>query len=137
MGLIIIFLILLVVSIIVLVINECNWWSDVVNIICIITIILSGMGNLFCGGLALRTQIPKQKNYEEALYRKQVIEYRLKNQHQNLIGNELLYNDIVEFNNELRVHKRYSDSFWIGAFHNDKIATIDYIEIDGVDNYKD
>ena len=137
MGLIIIFLILLVVSIIVLVIDECNWRNDVVNLICIITIVLSCVGNLFCGGLALGTQIPKQKNYEEALYKKQVIEYRIENQHQNLVGNELLFDDIVEFNNDLRNHKRYCDSFWIGIFHNDKIATIDYIEIDGVDNYKD
>ena len=137
MGLIIIFLTLLVIAIILLVINEIKWWTDIVNMICVPLIILLSIGFLVASISALSTQILKQKNYEEVLYKKQVIEYRLENQHQNLVGNELLFDDIVGLNNDLRNHKRYCDNFWIGIFYNDKIATIDYITIDGVDNYKD
>jgi hypothetical protein len=45
------------------------------------------------------------------------------------LGIGLLYSDIVEFNNELRSDKTYSDNIWINWFFNDKVATIDYIEI--------
>lgn len=41
----------------------------------------------------------------------------------------MLYSEIVDFNNELRGHKHYSDNLWIGIFFNDKIANIEYIDI--------
>ena len=137
MGIIIIFGISLGIAITLVAINEVKWWSDLVSILGICSIILFGTGLMVTVGLALGSQIPKEKHYQQALYEKQVIEYRLENQDKNLVGNELLFTDIVEFNNNLRNHKRYADSFWIGVFYNDKMATIDYIAIEGVDNYTD
>jgi hypothetical protein len=49
-----------------------------------------------------------------------------------LSGNEMLYTQIMEFNNELRTTKRWSENAWVGMMYNEKIATIDYIEIPGV-----
>ncbi len=75
------------------------------------------------------TQISKDKNYQDALYEKEVLEYRLENKDENLVGNEMLYSEITKFNNELREHKTYCNNLWLNLFHNDKIATIDYIEL--------
>lgn len=90
-----------------------------------------------CITIALSVQVYKDRDYEEMVYEKSVLELRLNNKDDNLVGNEFLYADIIDFNNKLRYERRYADNFWIGIFHNDKIATIEYIEIEGVENYKD
>ena len=85
---------------------------------------------MVCGVLAMIISIKKEANYQNALYEKQMLEYRLEHIEDNLIGNEILYLEITEFNNELRSCKYYSGNLWIGLFFNDKIATIEYIEIE-------
>ena len=87
------------------------------------------MGLIISLMLILFTQIPAQKDYEAMLYEKEVLEYRLKNQDNALNGNELLYRDITEFNNDLRDCKYWADNLWLNWFFNQKIATIDYIEL--------
>lgn len=77
-------------------------------------------------------QIPAENDYQNALYEKEVLEYRLEKEKNNVVGNELLYNDIVEFNNGLRNEKIWSANPWTNWFNNKKIATIDYIEIPGL-----
>lgn len=98
----------------------------------IIVTIISSVCLSPCIVLILAVQVPRQKNYEQALYEKQIIEYRIEKEDENIVGNELLYNDIVEFNNELRINKNYSNNIWLNWFYNDKIATIEYIEIPGI-----
>lgn len=68
-------------------------------------------------------------DYENKLYEKQVLEYRLEQVDDNITGNEMLYNDIVAFNNGLRETKRWANSPWTNWFFNKDIATIDYIDI--------
>lgn len=111
--------------------------NDLLFAICYLIVFLFSIPLVIAGGIAMAVQIPKEKNYQQVVYERQVIEYRLENKDDNIVGNELLYKDIVKFNNNLRNHKRYANSFWIGVFYNDKIATIDYITIQGVDNYTD
>lgn len=137
MGLIIVFAVLLAIFITLWILGEVFWWSDGLTITSVGFSSLSFLGLIVCIVVMLSVQIPKQKDYEQVLYEKQVLEYRLEKQEDDLTGNELLYRDIVELNNRIMVNKRYSDNFWIGLFYNDKIATIDYIEIEGVGNYTD
>jgi len=79
-------------------------------------------------------RVPVNTNYEDAVYEKQVLEYRLDNLNTtgNQVGNELLYNDIIEFNKKLRHEKRYVNNPWVNWFVNEKIAGLDYIEIEGL-----
>ena len=74
-------------------------------------------------------QIPAETDYQKAVYQKEILEYRLENANENIVGNELLYNDIVEFNNNLISVKKWSKNYWVNWFYNAKIATIDYIKI--------
>lgn len=71
-------------------------------------------------------------NYQNKLYEKEVLEYRIEHIEKNTTGNELLYNDITEFNNELRSTKKWANNPWTNWFYNQDIAAIDYIEIDAV-----
>lgn len=74
----------------------------------------------------------KSIDYEQAVYEKEVLEYRLEQieQGNSVTGNELFYNDVVEFNNDLRSIKRWANNPWTSWFNNDLIAdNIDYIEI--------
>lgn len=92
-------------------------------------IFFAGAAMIIASGFAIGVQVTKDKDYQNALYEKQVLEYRLDHIEENLVGSELLYSDITEFNNELRTCKYYVKSPWLGLFYNDKIATIEYIEI--------
>lgn len=76
------------------------------------------------------TQIPKNLHYEKALYEREMLVYRLENQDENIVGNELLYREITDFNNDLRSEKKLADNLWVNWFINEKIATIDYIEVE-------
>lgn len=100
-------------------INTGGWFFIKINIIIFLAI---GLTILFI-------QVPKDKNYQNVLYEKEVLEYRLENKDENQVGNEMLYSEITKFNNELREHKIYSKNLWLNFFYNDKIATIDYIEL--------
>lgn len=140
MGITITSIVLLITGIILLVVSEnthFDWSNAWYGVLGLFMTVLSVFGVIISVVFSLVAQIPKQKDYETALYERQVIEYRLENKSENVVGNELLYQDIVDYNNGLRSHKRYSDNFWLNWFYNDKIATIEYIEIEGVENYKD
>lgn len=84
---------------------------------------------MFVGVGIMTTQINEDINYQSALYEKEVIEYRIDNMSDNVVGNEMLYSDVVEFNNELRRIKKWANNPWVSLFYNQKIASIDYIEI--------
>lgn len=92
-------------------------------------ITLSVFGFVLAIAFILMVQIPKEKDFQNKQYEKQVLEYRLEHLEDNVVGSEMLYSEIIEFNNNLRTCKHYADSLWVGLFYNDKIATIDYIVI--------
>ena len=75
--------------------------------------------------------VSKNVDYEAALYEKQVLEARLEQVQDNPynVGNEYLYHDIVEFNNNLRSVKKWANNPWTSWFNNEKIASIDYVDI--------
>ena len=93
---------------------------------------LGAVSLVFAVAFIASEQIRAENNYQKTMYQKEVLEYRLQNQDENIVGNELLYNDIVEFNNNLRDVKKWSANPWTSWFNNAKIATINYIEIPGL-----
>ena len=68
-------------------------------------------------------------DYQNTLHKKEMLEYRIEHIEENITGNEMLYNDIVEFNNELRNTKKFANNLWTNLFSNKDIAAIDYIEL--------
>lgn len=88
-----------------------------------------GIGLIIIAACIIANYITVEINYENTLYAKEVLEYRLDTKSENLTGNELLYSEIVEFNNDLRKVKKYANSPWTSWFNNPKVAAMDYIEI--------
>lgn len=126
----------LIVGIILIVIGRDDWDVNVKTILGILLTLIGGVVLVILSVLAIITAATKDKVYQDMLYQREVLEYRLSHEEENTIGNELLYSDIVEFNNELRSDKTYSDNIWINWFFNDKVATIDYIEIQEISEEK-
>ena len=69
-------------------------------------------------------------DYQNMLHKREMLEYRIDHMEDNITGNEMLYNDIVEFNNELRSEKKWALNPWTDWFNNKDVASIDYIELD-------
>lgn len=103
---------------------------DIIMYITIVCLLLGGIMGTITGGISIGTVINADVDYEKTIYERDVLEYRLEHSDENMIGNELLYNDIVKFNNSLRHTKEWADSPWISWFFNQKIADIEYIELD-------
>lgn len=121
----------LIIGIVLWVVGEkCCGYDNCSLIIGAIITILGILWFSTCMIVICMVQVPKQKDYESMLYKREVLEYRLEHKEENTIGNELLYNDIVDFNEQLRSAKKWSSNIWMNWFNNDKIATIEYI------NYK-
>lgn len=90
--------------------------------------ILGLIASLIVGASIISTSVCKDIEYQDVLYEKEMLEYRIDNIDGNIVGNEMLYNDIVEFNNDLRRVKKLANSPWTSWFNNQDVATIDYIE---------
>lgn len=87
--------------------------------------------SLVSGCIALGNAAYYDLDYQNALHEREVIEYRLDHMSENITGNEMLYNDIVEFNNKLRSQKKWANNPWTSWFNNKKIAALYYIELGG------
>lgn len=85
---------------------------------------------LFVGAGIIDVQVNGDIYYQNKLHEREMLEYRIELIEENMTGNEMLYNDIIEFNNELRSVKKWANSHWTNWFYNQDIATIDYIELD-------
>ncbi len=94
-------------------------------------IVLFSLASIFAGVVLFGNITYKNVDYEAALYEKQVLEARLEQVQDNPynIGNEYLYHDIVEFNNNLRSVKKWANNPWTSWFNNEKVASIDYVDI--------
>lgn len=126
---------LLAIGVIVLVVNnefkfEFSWKiRDILFNVGILCVTIGLLFSVILGGFALGNAAYYDLDYQNALYKREVIEYRLDHMEENITGNEMLYNNIVEFNNMLRSQKKWANNPWTNWFNNEKIAELDYIEL--------
>lgn len=92
--------------------------------------LFSGFTFALCLFAILCVQVNREVGYQNKLYEREMLEYRLEKTNEDIVGNEMLYNDIVEFNNSLRSTKKWANNPWTNWFNNADIATIDYIEVE-------
>lgn len=119
----------LVVISIVCVIIDCNTKNGVSSLI-YASLFLVGITALIVSLVIIcKVQINRDVDYKNKLYERTTLEYRIENEDTHTTGNELLYRDIVKFNNSLRMTKKWANNPWVNWFFNGDIATIDYIEI--------
>lgn len=131
------FICMIIIGIILLVIKEKNRskisWSvrDTLESIGTAFVIIGIFASIFTCAFIVSNAIGYELNYQNILHEKEMLEYRIEHMEENITGNEMLYNDIVEFNNELRAEKKWANNPWTDWFNNKNIASLDYIEING------
>lgn len=104
--------------------------NPIIAIFGAIFIIVGSCGLIISLVIISIVQIPKEINYEICLNEKQILEYRLENQKENVFENPLLYGEIINFNNKLTRHKVCCSDLWLSWFGNEKIADIEYIKLE-------
>ena len=104
--------------------------GDLVDVVKIMCTVLGAFATLLCVTFGLANVIAYDIDYQDMLSQKEMLEYRIEHMEENITGNEMLYNDIVEFNNALRFEKKWANNPWTSWFNNQDIASIDYVELD-------
>lgn len=110
---------------------KASFWdaSDLQIVFTIFFGLFLGTLTALCLGLGL-CHIDDRDEYNQLVYQKQVLEYRL--EQGELEGNELLWKDITDFNNNIRSKKYWRNNPWTNWFNNPLINKVDYIEIEGM-----
>lgn len=131
MGVCIITLLVSVIGIIIIVLENksviAEAWGVVGIVVLTAGIILTLVLGAYAVGVAAKVGIGTE--YQNMLFERETIVYRIDKEKENIVGNELLYNDIIEFNNKVRKEKNGVDNWWISWFYNKDIAKIEYIEL--------
>ena len=106
-----------------------RYFLSCVGITGVLLSVLGFFGILMVSTTAINANINKDIDYQNMLYKREMLEYRIDHIDKNVVGNEMIYNDIIEFNNQIRRTKKWANNPWTNWFYNDDIATIDYIEL--------
>ena len=94
--------------------------------------LLCGVALIVSMAAIAEAQTTRDVDYQNMLHKREMLEYRIEHMEENITGNEMLYNDIVEFNNELRSTKKWANNPWTSWFNNQDVASIDYIVLENL-----
>lgn len=127
----IVFAIVVIGIIFIIISKKTNYWDtkEWTSFVGWLLTIAGIIASLFIAAAIISKTIACELNYQNVMYEKEMLEYRIEHIEENITGNEMLYNDIVEFNNELRKIKKWANNPWTNWFNNQDIASIDYIEL--------
>ena len=125
-------MLLIIISLMALVIGMVLYENMYDDVLPFVSIAIGAFGTALCGLFLLINLMVVDMNYQNKLEEKAMLEYRIQ-KGEEIAGNELLYSQVVKFNNDLRTTKILSKNPWVNCFNNWKIAEIDYIEIDKED----
>ena len=132
MGIIIIFGVILIIGIAAFIVYQhtaIDEWCFGTGIMCTM---LGGFGILLCGAICLCTLNNANVDYAYMLDKREAIEYRLEQieKDENLLVNGGVYDDIVEYNAEVRYYKTWCIyNFWTGWFNPAPIDELEYIDL--------
>lgn len=121
-------IVLIVIGVCLLILHKhCFYRNDWFQIIGMTITTVGIISLIICSICIFSIPINSDLNYENMLAQKEMLEYCLEKQN-DVAGNELLYFQILEFNNELRSIKKWVNNPWTNWFNDQKIADIDYIK---------
>lgn len=104
---------------------------DIIETIGIAFVVIGILCSIFTSAFIMTNVITYDVSYQNVMHEREMLEYRIEHMEENITGNEMLYNDIVKFNNELRETKKWANNPWTNWFNNEDIASLDYIELNG------
>lgn len=98
----------------------------------LLLMVVGGMAIFTCGVLCLCFVATADLDYANMVEKRDAIIYRLEQieNEENLLVNGGVYDDIVEYNNEVRKYKKYGSSNpWTNWFNPAPIDKLDYIKL--------
>lgn len=92
------------------------------------SLVIGIIGVIVCAGVLIANRSPRlvEKNYQSIMIERDALVYRLDTE--PIVGNELLYKDIITFNQELNDCKLDRDNPWISWFVAPELASIEPID---------
>lgn len=134
MGVTLISAIIAIISIICLIIYHNTSIGDWCEFIGLSGAIVGGAAAIILSVCAIIASSNANLCYMEMVEKKATIEYRLEkieNDDTNILVNGGIYNDILEYNNEIRYYRKWGrNNFWIGWFNPAPIDELELIELD-------
>lgn len=92
------------------------------------SLVIGVIGVITCAGVLIANRSPRlvDKNYQRIMIERDALVYRLDTE--PVVGNELLYKDIITFNQKLNDHKLDRENPWINWFVAPELTNIEPID---------
>lgn len=121
--------VLLAIGILYIIFFDSDGWIDLIGFF---SLFFGAVLSIVCSIMIIDTQLYKNILYQNMLERKTAIEYRLEqieNNDKNVMTNGGVYEDILEYNKEIRSAKKWAKNPWTSWFYIQEIADLDYIPL--------
>lgn len=123
--------VLIIASIALIIINYNCWDEDWPSVLGTVVLVICLLALLILGSIALTANIGTKRTCYAVEQYKEALEYQLSKIEDGSIeynSNPDLYNEIVNFNTDIKEHELYENSKWIGIFYTN-YSYVGYIEI--------
>ena len=122
-------IVLLIVGIFLMKYSGKGWDRDWAFFVGIVLVMLMSLFVIIGGLCVADTQINKEVTYQNKLHEKEMLEYRIDNMEENVVGNEMLYNDIVEFKELSQLKERLIIQFLKWAKDLNRHLSKEYMQV--------
>lgn len=118
----------LIVGILLLCLNDgCHWYNDMIDLIGFLLVVVGTVGLGICLTMIIVAHIGVDAQLQALQNTHDMLVYRLEHINELPAGNEMLYSEITEFNNQLYRNIINSQNPWISWFYNSAFNNIPLI----------
>lgn len=118
----------LIVGILLLCLNDgCHWYNDMIDLIGLLLVVVGTVGLGICLTMIIVAHINVDVHLQVLQNTRDMLVYRLEHINELPAGNEMLYSEITEFNNQLYRNIINSQNPWISWFYNSAFNNIPLI----------
>lgn len=107
--------------------NGCYWYNDMIDLIGFLLVVVGTVGLGICLTMIIVTHINVDVHLQVLQNTRDMLVYRLEHINELPAGNEMLYSEITEFNNQLYRNIINSQNPWISWFYNSTFNNIPLI----------
>ena len=118
----------LIVDILLLCLNDgCHWYNNMIDLIGFLLVVVGTVGLGICLTMIIVAHINVDVHLQVLQNTRDMLVYRLEHINELPAGNEMLYSEITEFNNQLYRNIINSQNPWISWFYNSAFNNIPLI----------
>lgn len=107
--------------------NSCHWYNDMIDLIGFLFVVAGAVSLGICLVMIIVAHINVDAHLQALQNTRDMLIYRLEHVNELPVGNEMLYSEITEFNNQLYENIINSRNPWINWFYNSEFNNIPLI----------